>query len=41
MIFQKKNHFGASVTFDKKYMNDIDEENGHLCWSWDEIELID
>ena len=32
---------GASVTFDKKYMNAIDEENGRLCWCWDEIELID
>ena len=31
----------ASVTFDKEYMNAIDEENGHLCWRWDEIELID
>ena len=37
----EKNHFGASVTFDKKYMNAIDEENGCLCWRWDEIELID
>ena len=37
----EKNHFGTSVTFDKKYMNAIDEENGHLCWRWDEIELID
>ena len=37
----KENLFGASVTFDKKYMNAIDEENGHLCWRWDEIELID
>ena len=37
----EKNHFGASVTFDKKYMNAIDEENGWLCWRWDEIELID
>lgn len=37
----EKNHFGASVTFDKKYMNAIDNENGHLCWRWDEIELID
>ena len=37
----EKNHFGASVTFDKEYMNAIDEENGHLCWRWDEIELID
>ena len=33
--------FFFSVTFDKKYMNAIDEENGHLCWRWDEIELID
>ena len=33
--------FFFSVTFDKKYMNAIDEENGHLYWSWDEIELID
>ena len=30
-----------SVTFDKKYMNAIDEENGRMCWRWDEIELID
>lgn len=37
----EKNHFGFSVTFDKKYMNAIDEENGRLCWRWDEIELID
>ena len=37
----KKNRFGTSVTFDKKYMNAIDEENGRLCWRWDEIELID
>ena len=37
----EKNHFGASVTFDKKYMKAIDEENGRLCWRWDEIELID
>ena len=37
----EKNHFGASVTFDKKYMKAIDEENGCLCWRWDEIELID
>ena len=37
----EKNHFGASVTFDKKYMNAIDEENGRLRWSWEEIELID
>ena len=37
----EKNHFGASVTFDKEYMNAIDEENGRLRWRWDEIELID
>ena len=37
----KDGGYGASVTFDKKYMNAIDEENGHLCWRWDEIELID
>lgn len=37
----EKNHFGASVTFDKQYMNAIDKENGRLCWRWDEIELID
>lgn len=37
----KENCFGASVVFDKKYMNAIDEENGWLCWRWDEIELID
>ena len=36
-----KSGYGASVTFDKEYMNAIDEENGHLCWRWDEIELID
>ena len=35
-----KNYFGASVTFDKEYMNAIDEENGHLCWRWDEVELL-
>ena len=33
--------YGASVTFDKEYMNAIDKENGRLCWRWDEIELID
>lgn len=33
--------FFFSVTFDKKYMNAIDKENGCLCWRWDEIELID
>lgn len=33
--------YGASVTFDKEYMNAIDKENGRLCWCWDEIELID
>ena len=33
--------FLFSVAFDKKYMNAIDAENGHLCWRWDEIELID
>ena len=37
----KENQFGSSVIFDKKYMNAIDEENGWLCWRWDEIELID
>lgn len=37
----EEDDFGASVTFDKKYMNAIDEENGRLCWCWDEIELID
>ena len=37
----KENQFGSSVIFDKEYMNAIDEENGHLCWRWDEIELID
>ena len=36
-----KSGYCASVTFDKEYMNAIDEENGHLCWRWDEIELID
>ena len=40
-IFLKYSEYGASVTFDKEYMNAIDEENGHLCWRWDEIELID
>ena len=39
--FLKYSEYGASVTFDKKYMNAIDTENGHLCWRWDEIELID
>lgn len=33
--------FLFSVTFDKKYMNAINEENGWLYWRWDEIELID
>ena len=33
--------FFFSVTFNKKYMNAIDEENGCFCWRWDEIELID
>ena len=37
----KDSGYGSSVTFDKEYMNAIDEENGHLCWRWDEIELID
>lgn len=37
----KEKGFFFSVTFDKKYMNAIDEENGRLCWRWDEIELID
>ena len=39
--FLKYSEYGASVTFDKEYMNAIDEENGRLCWRWDEIELID
>ena len=39
--FLKYSEYGASVTFDKKYMNAIDEENRRLRWSWDEIELID
>ena len=33
--------FLFSVTFDKKYMNAIDEENRRLRWRLDEIELID
>lgn len=37
----KERGFLFSVTFDKKYMNAIDKENGCLCWRWDEIELID
>ena len=37
----KERGFLFSVTFDKKYMNAIDEENRRLRWSWDEIELID
>ena len=37
----KEKGFLFSVTFGKKYMNAIDAENGHLCWRWDEIELID
>ena len=37
----KENQFGSSVIFDKEYMNAIDEENEHLCWRLDEIELID
>ena len=39
--FLKYSEYGSSVTFDKEYMNAIDEENGRLCWCWDEIELID
>ena len=39
--FLKYSEYGASVTFDKEYMNAIDEENGRLGWRWDEIELID
>lgn len=37
----KEKGFLFSVTFDKKYMNAIDKENGTFCWRWDEIELID
>ena len=37
----KEREFLFSVTFDKKYMNAIDTENGCLLWRWDEIELID
>ena len=37
----KERGFLFSVTFDKKYMNAINKENGYLCWRWDEIELID
>ena len=37
----KERGFLFSVTFDKKYMNAIDTENGRLCWCWEEIELID
>ena len=37
----KERGFLFSVTFNKKYMNAIDTENGHLCWRWEEIELID
>ena len=37
----KERRFLFSVTFDKEYMNAIDEGNGRLCWRWDEIELID
>ena len=37
----KERGFLFSVTFDKKYIKAIDEENGRLCWRWDEIELID
>ena len=37
----KEKRFLFSITFDKKYMNAIDTENGCLCWRWDEIELID
>ena len=37
----KERGFLFSVTFDKKYMNAIDKENGYLYWRWDEIELID
>ena len=37
----KERGFLFSVTFDKKYMNAIDEENRRLRWRLDEIELID
>ena len=37
----KERGFLFSVTFDKKYMNAIDTENGRLYWRWEEIELID
>ena len=37
----KERGFLFSVTFDKKYMNVIDEENRRLRWRLDEIELID
>ena len=37
----KERGFLFSVTFDKKYMNAIDKENGYLCWRLNEIELID
>lgn len=37
-----ENGFHSSGTFDKKYMNGIDEENGNgLCWRWDEVEILD
>lgn len=28
-------------TFDKAYVEAIDEENGGICWRWDEIEILD
>lgn len=37
----REEEFPLSVTFDKKYMNAINEENGYFYWRWDEIELID
>ena len=37
-----ENHkIDCDPTYDKKYMNAIDEENGCLRWRLDEIELID
>ena len=37
----KATAFFFSVTFGKIYMNAIAAENGHSCWRWDAIELID
>lgn len=33
--------FEATGNFDEDYMNAIDRINGHLCWRYDEVEILD